>query len=187
MNPTFSFRPALLLTTALLLGAAALTSCEKDPVLKTLDVQLKTNLEVNLETSDPDAGSWKQELDPDANADVRDNRQKIKKIVVEKLGFQVKEFLGTTGTTGSGTWKMYPSDDSTQVTTITSVTDIDFAALKGSGAETNLPISADTKTKIVEMVNGKKKITFAFDGTISQKPTYVRFEVHIGTKIDVGL
>ncbi len=187
MAIAFSFRPSTILTAALLLGASVLTSCEKDPVLKTLDVQLKSNLEVNLESGDPSSGIWTQELDPDANADVRDNRQKIKKVVVEKLGFQVKEFRWTPGTTGSGSWKMYPSDAPTQVTTITSVGPLDFAALQGSGAETNLPISEENKAKIIEMINGKKKITFAFEGTISQKPTYVLFEVHIGTKIDVGL
>ena len=187
MNFPSILRPTLLAAVITLATGAPLSSCKKDVVLKTIDVKLTTNLAVDVKGNDMLAGSWSQELDPNANVDVRENRKKIKKVVVERLTYRVNQFIGTAGTTGSGTWKFYLSNDSTQVYTLSTVNDLDFQALDDSDTTLDLPIAEETKTKIVDAVNNSHKVIFVFDGSVTEKPSYARFEMQIYTKIDVGI
>ncbi len=171
----------------LMLGTAALPACTKDVVLKTIDVQIKTNLEVDVKGGDLLAGTWTQELDPNSNADVRDNRSKIKKVVVEKLAYRVVESNNTPGTTGSGTWKFYLADAPADVFTLGTVTALDFEALDAADTVQDLPLSEAAKAKLVEAINSGKKVVFGFEGSVTERPSYTRFELRISTKIDVGV
>ena len=181
------FRPFTAFAAALLLSLTALTGCDKDVVLKTLNVRLDTNLTMHVNAGDPLAATYTQVLDPDSTADVRDNRAKIKKIVIDRLSYRISDFEGAAGITGGGTWKVYPADAPTQVTTLSTVSGLDFTALEAAGTETDLPISEAAKTALSGMINDRKKLVFVFEGTVSDSPAHTRFRLHLFTKIDVGV
>lgn len=189
MNALALLRPIALATVFALAGGVSLSSCDKDVVLKTLDVKLTTNLVLNVSGSlmDPLAAVWIQELDPNANIDVRENRSKIKKVVVERFSYRVNQFIGTAGTKGSGTWKFYLTDAPTQVFTLGTVSDLDLQALDTADTVQELPLAEDAKAKLVDAVNSNRKVTFVFDGSVTERPSYTRFEVQVFTKIDVGV
>ncbi len=187
MNTLSFFRPVALAASLAIAATTSLTSCDKEVVLKTLDVKLVSDVVLDVKGSDPLAAVWIQELDPNSNVDVRDNRSKIKKVVVERLAYRVVQFIGPAATKGSGTWKFYLSDAPTQVYTLGTVTDLDLPALDAADTVQDLSLAEDAKAKLVEAVNGNHKVTLVFDGNVSDRPTYTRFEVQIFTKIDVGV
>lgn len=187
MNAFFTRVPGLRLAAGLLLALTFFASCEKDVTLKTLDVKLQSDLEMNVTASDPTSGIWADTLDPDGNADVRDNRNKIQEITISKLAYTVDAHFGDSTITGSGTWKFYPADNPADAQAISTVTAINFADLDASDAERDLNISEAAKAKIVQLINDKKKVVFAFEGTVSNKPVWARFNMRIYTKIKIGL
>ena len=172
---------------AFVLTLTALPGCDKDTVLKTIDVRLDTDLTMNISSSDTLSGVFRQELDPDANSDVKNNRSKIKKVVIDRLSYNVADFTGAAGTLASGVWKVYPSDAPTQMTTVATVSNLDLDAKHTAGTEISLAISDAAKAKLVDMINNKKKITFVFEGDVSHGPTLARYQLHLFTKIDVGI
>lgn len=175
------------LAVGLLLALTSFASCKDDVTLKTLDVKLQGDVEMNVTARDSVSGIWTDTLDPDGNVDVRDNRNKIKEISISKLAYAVDDHSGDAAITGTGTWKFYPTDNPADVQTLSDVTAINFADLDATDAERDLNISPAAKSKIVQLINDKKKITFAFEGRVSQKPVWVRFNVRIYTKIKIGL
>jgi len=183
-----SFRP-LTLVAAALLAAGSLTSCKKDVVLKTLDVKLTSQVELNVPNTPttPLTGTWTQELDPNANADVRDNRAKLKKVVVERLAYRVEEYIGAPGTKASGTWKFFVNNAPAQIFELGAVSNVDLKNLDDTDAVQDLTISEEAKTKVVDAINAGQKVTLVFDGGVTAKPAYARFEVQIFTKLDVGI
>ncbi len=183
----FSFIRPQTAAVALLLTAAAFGGCKKDVVLKTLDVTLKTQLPMTVAATAPLTGTWSQELDPDGNADVRDNRNKIKKVVVERLSFKVLDFDGTTGTLASGTWRIHPADAPSEVLAVATISNLDLAARHADKQVQDLPLSEEAKNKIVDLINNKRKLTLVFEGAVTQRPVYAEYEISIATKIEVGL
>ncbi|MBC7446891.1 MAG: hypothetical protein H7330_02410 [Hymenobacteraceae bacterium] len=187
MNTQSFFRPLAFAAFVAIAATISLTSCDKDVVLKTLDVKIVSEMVLDVKATDPLAAVWVKELDPNSNVDVRDNRNKIKKVVVEKLAYRVNEFIGPAATKGSGTWKFYLTDTPAQVFTLGTVTNLDLAAAQAAKTVYDLPLAEDGKAKLVEAINGNQKVTFVFDGSVSDRPTYTRFEVQVFTKIDVGV
>lgn len=181
------FRP-LALVVAGALALTSLTGCDKDVVLKTLNVNLTSDIVLDVSATDPLAGTYTEELDPNANVDVRDNRSKIKKVVVERLAYRVRDFpaSGTPGTKASGTWEFYLSDTPAQRYALGTVSNIDLKALSDAGTVQELTIADEGKNALVEAVNSGRKVTLVFNGTVSTKPTFARFEVQVFTKIDIG-
>lgn len=187
MNYYSIFRPAVLITVLALAGSTALTSCQKDVVLKTLDVKLVKEVVLDIDADDSLAGAWTRELVPNDNTDINDNRRKIKKVVIERLSYRVNQFIGAPDTKGSGTWKFYLTDTPAEVFALGTVTNLDLKVLADNGTVSDLAISEDGKAKIVDAINSNRAVTFVFDGNVTTRPSYTRFELQIFTKVDVGV
>ncbi len=185
MNLTSCIRPLALAAALVLTLVAPLTSCDKDVVLKTLSVNLTTSLELDV-PSDSLSAVWTQELDPNSNPDVRDNRSKIKQVTVESVSYRVGDFSGPIPTLGSGTMKFYLNDAPTEVFTLATITDLDLPALHLAGTTQDLPLTEAAKAKLVDAINRNQHVTFVFEGAV-RNPSYTRFDLQIASKIDVGV
>lgn len=180
----FSTRASWLFVLPVLLLFA---SCKKDALTKNLDVKLDGTIDLNVGGGDPLSGVWLNEIDPNSNADVRDNRSKIKEVVIERLTYWVEDYSGGGATIGSGDWRYYPSGSPGEITTLSSITGANFQDLKTSAAEQPIPLSETAKAKLIQLIKDGKKITLAFEGGVSDKPTWTRFKLRLYTKVKVGI
>ena len=190
MNISLTFRnlrPLLTGVVALLLGTGTLAGCKKDVVLKTTTTKLLANVEMNVQGGDSLAGSWRRELTPDSTADIRDNRRKLQKVEIERVAYRVNQFVGTAGTTASGTWKLFLSDTPAQVFVLGTMSNLDLAARQAVGTVEDLPIGDDAKAQLVAAVKDGRNVTLVFEGAVSNKPMYALFELQIFTKLAIGI
>ena len=173
--------------TLVLVALAPLAACKKDITLKDLSVPLEQDLILNVPDTVPTSGQWVEVLDPDANVDVRDNRNKLQDVSVQKLTYTVIDRTGDSTITGTGDWKFFPTDNPADATILKTVSNLNFYDLRVSGAEQELILTDAVKSKLVQLVKDKKKASFAFEGRVSGKPVWVRFKLKLYTNLKIGL
>jgi len=160
-------------------GAFFVLSC--DLLDKADDVSFNTVLEEDISAAENYEGinvpyDEVITLDATTDPDIKEYKDKITGIKINKISYKITSFDGVPGSTFNG--ELAFGDASTSASTVAAtISNLNLQAAHSSGTEFELTIDQADINEIQAMLQSDKAVKIYLEGTLTQTPVY--FTVHI--------